>query len=124
MFRQAVRLALVLCVVGTDFVAAPFGYGAVTLLHRFRAKDQHKRARMLQASIRRAFSLMHDTLRLVGLLDLDPRSLRNQLPQIFQRHWLRSLLADARFFAAARRPLDSGVVIEAGMRRFVKGFVS
>src|SRR5262249_24429755 len=37
LIRQAVRLALVVCVVGTYFLAAPFGYGAFMLLHRFRA---------------------------------------------------------------------------------------
>jgi 1-acyl-sn-glycerol-3-phosphate acyltransferase len=75
-----VRLALVFCVVGTYFVAAPFGYGAFMLLHCFRAKDQKKRALMLQRIMRRAFTLMHDTLRFVGLLDFDPRALRGQLP--------------------------------------------
>jgi 1-acyl-sn-glycerol-3-phosphate acyltransferase len=78
--RQAVRLALVCCVVGVYFAAAPFGYGAFTLLHRFRAKDRFKRARFLQGIMRRAFTLMHDTLRLIGLLDFNPRLLRGQLP--------------------------------------------
>lgn len=80
MVRQAVRLALVFCVVGIYFVAAPFGYGAFMVLHRFRAKNTQKRARMLQGIMRRAFTLMHDTLRLVGLLNFNPRSVRDQLP--------------------------------------------
>jgi 1-acyl-sn-glycerol-3-phosphate acyltransferase len=91
LIRQAVRLALVVCVVGTYFIAAPFGYGAFMLLHRFRAKfgsraeprastDRGKRARLLQGIMRRAFALMHDTLRLVGLLDFDPRALRGRIP--------------------------------------------
>jgi 1-acyl-sn-glycerol-3-phosphate acyltransferase len=75
-----VRVALVFCVVGTYFVAAPFGYGAFMLLHRFRAKDSKKRALMLQRIMRRAFTFMHDTLRVVGLLDFNPRALRGQLP--------------------------------------------
>jgi 1-acyl-sn-glycerol-3-phosphate acyltransferase len=80
LIRQAVRLTLVFCVVGLYFIAAPFGYGAFMLLHCFRAKDGQKRARLLQLIMRRAFTLMHDTLRLVGLLHFDPRSLRGQLP--------------------------------------------
>jgi 1-acyl-sn-glycerol-3-phosphate acyltransferase len=42
---------------------------------------QAVRARLLQGIMRRAFTLMHDTLRLVGLLDFNPRALQGQLPR-------------------------------------------
>src|SRR5690349_21129322 len=154
LIRQAVRLALVICVVGTYFLAAPFGYGAFMLLHRFRAKDAKKRARLLQGIMRRAFTLMHDTLRLVGRLDVNPRQLHGTLPpgpavlvanhptlcdvtstiaafedvttavkpQIFRRHWLRSLLEDARFFEGAGGPFDSAAVVASGVERIREGF--
>jgi 1-acyl-sn-glycerol-3-phosphate acyltransferase len=78
--RQAFRLALVFCIVSVYFAAAPFGYGAFALLHCFRARDRRERARLLQAIMRRAFTLMHDTLRVCGLLDFNPRDIDGELP--------------------------------------------
>jgi len=78
--RQAVRLALVFMVVSIYFAAAPFGYGAFMLLHAVRTRDPKGRARFLQGIMRRAFTLMHDTLRVLGLLDFDPRALKGQIP--------------------------------------------
>jgi 1-acyl-sn-glycerol-3-phosphate acyltransferase len=79
--RQAVRLALVFIVVGIYFAAAPFGYGAFMLLHTLRTRDENARARFLQGIMRRAFTLMHDTLRVLGLLDFNPRHIAGELPE-------------------------------------------
>jgi 1-acyl-sn-glycerol-3-phosphate acyltransferase len=78
--RQAVRLALALCILSLYFAAAPFGYGAFAVLHLFPSHNPLGRARLLQGIMRRAFRLMHDTLRCCGLLDYDPRDLRGKLP--------------------------------------------
>jgi 1-acyl-sn-glycerol-3-phosphate acyltransferase len=74
------RLLLVAVFLGFYFLMAPFGYSAFLLLHLFPARDPDRRARLLQAIMRGAFALMHRTLRLIGLLDFDPRSLRGKLP--------------------------------------------
>lgn len=60
-------------VVGTYTVLAPFGYAAFALWCLLPTKTPERRARMLQAIMRRAFTFMHDSLRRLGLLEFDPR---------------------------------------------------
>ena len=75
------RLGYIVIVLAVYFVLAPFGYAAFGLLRRFSRHDGLVRARRLQGVLRRAFTLMHDTLRLTRLIDFNPREVRGRLPE-------------------------------------------
>ncbi|MCA9671221.1 MAG: 1-acyl-sn-glycerol-3-phosphate acyltransferase [Myxococcales bacterium] len=75
------RLPVIAVVVGIYFAAAPLGYTILTLIARVPSRDPARRAKVLQAIMRRAFLLMHDTLRMLRLLDFDPRDVPAQLPE-------------------------------------------
>lgn len=71
-------LAILLCSI--YFGMAPVGYLAFTVLYYLPSRDRTARARKLQAIMRRAFTLMHDTLRVCGLMNFNPRHVQGQLP--------------------------------------------
>ena len=74
------RVTAVCVVVGIYAVLAPFGYAAFALLRRLPTDNPRGRARRLQGVMRRAFALMHDSLRWIGLLNFDPRRMAAKLP--------------------------------------------
>ena len=76
-----VRLLLTMLLYSSYMALAPFGYVAFALLHRLPTSAPLKRARRLQWIMRRAFTLMHDTLRFFGFIDFDPRRVEVALPQ-------------------------------------------
>jgi 1-acyl-sn-glycerol-3-phosphate acyltransferase len=78
--KKALRFALLLAILLLYACVAPFGYGAFSLLSCIPARDPLRRARRLQAIMRRAFRLMHDLLRWSALLDFNSRELAGELP--------------------------------------------
>jgi 1-acyl-sn-glycerol-3-phosphate acyltransferase len=78
--KKAWRLVLLLIIVATYAAASPFGYGAFALLRLLPTRNQTRRARRLQGVLRRAFTILHDWLRVWSLLDFDPRRSAGQLP--------------------------------------------
>ena len=79
--RKYLRLSLVVLICSTYFALAPFGYVAFTVWHLFPSKNPNARARVLQGIMRRAFRLMHDTLRVSGFLSFNPRRVEGSLPE-------------------------------------------
>lgn len=71
---------MVVVICSTYFALAPFGYVAFTAWHLFPSKKPKQRAQVLQGIMRRAFRLMHDTMRLCKLMDFDPRHVHGALP--------------------------------------------
>lgn len=62
-------------------VLAPVGYAALTLMSVVPTRDADRRARRLQGIVCWGFRTMHDWLRLLGLLDFDPRNVVGALPE-------------------------------------------
>jgi len=60
---------------------APFGYLGFATLAVIPTRDPHRRALRLQAIMRNAFRFMHDWLRLVRVMDTNPRQLRGKIPE-------------------------------------------
>lgn len=61
-------------------IFAPFGYAVFTTLSLVPTLDRDRRARRLQWVMRRAFAFMHHYLRVVRILDFNPRALHRQVP--------------------------------------------
>lgn len=78
--KKFLRLGLVVVLCSTYFVLAPFGYVAFFVLHQLPNRKPLRRARMLQGIMRRAFGLLHHTLRITGFIDYDPRRVQLALP--------------------------------------------
>lgn len=78
--RRVWRALMAVVMLTTYFAAAPFGYGAFALLQLKPAREPRVRARRLQAVMRRAFTLMHDSLRWLGLIDFNPRHIVGEIP--------------------------------------------
>lgn len=74
------RLPLVLIVLSLYFALSPFGYLAFWLLHLCPNPKPQRRALGLQKIVRTAFRWMHDTVRILGILDYEPRPGANLLP--------------------------------------------
>jgi 1-acyl-sn-glycerol-3-phosphate acyltransferase len=78
---RAWRFIGVFVVVTSYFGAAPFGYAAFALLRLVPTRDPDRRARRLQGILTRAFGFMHAVLRLLGIVDFDPRTLEGEIPE-------------------------------------------
>lgn len=59
---------------------APFGYAMFMLWLLTPTRDANRRGRRVQAIVRRAFGLLHDWLRFVGLMEFNHRDLRGRFP--------------------------------------------
>jgi 1-acyl-sn-glycerol-3-phosphate acyltransferase len=78
--RKAWRLLLLMIIVTAYAAVSPFGYGAFALLRLLPTRNPTRRAKRLHAVLRRAFTTLHDWLRVWSLLDFDPRRSPGQLP--------------------------------------------
>lgn len=74
------RIVGVVFVVTSYFAAAPFGYAAFAALQLLPVKDRDRRARALQRVLTGAFGLMHAVLRVLRIVDFDPRRLEGEIP--------------------------------------------
>ncbi len=79
-FGQLWRTLLTFGVVVVYAVFAPFGYAMFMLWLSLPTRDVNRRARRVQGIVRRAFGMMHDLVRFIGLLEFDHRSLAGRLP--------------------------------------------
>lgn len=59
---------------------APFGYLAFAIWAILPTRHPERRARTFQTVHKRAFGMLHDYLRVLGLLDSDPRAVTGTLP--------------------------------------------
>lgn len=78
---QLWRTFLALCVFVVYSVLAPFGYAMFMLWLMLPTRDANRRGRQVQAIVRRAFAMMHDLTRFIGLLEFDHRSLAGRFPE-------------------------------------------
>ena len=142
--NKYLRLCWVVVLLSIYFCLAPFGYVAFSVLHQLPSSDPAARARRLRGIIRRAFTLLHDTMRFCGLMNfrivgtlpdgpavlvanhptlLDVTSVMAAFPDvttaikpsIFGRFWFRGLFEDAGFFSGAHTPFELGEVVDAGV---------
>ncbi|MEZ4267840.1 MAG: lysophospholipid acyltransferase family protein [Myxococcota bacterium] len=77
---QLWRTFLALCVFVVYSAFAPFGYAMFMVWLMLPTRDANRRARRVQGIVRRAFGMMHDLLRFMGLLEFDHRSLIGRFP--------------------------------------------
>jgi 1-acyl-sn-glycerol-3-phosphate acyltransferase len=78
--RKAWRLLRIIPTLALYFSLAPFGYSVLALMSTLPARDADARARRLQGVMHRAFRLMHDWLRGLGIIDFNPRKIEGFLP--------------------------------------------
>lgn len=74
------RTVMVVISLVTYGAMGPFGYVAFATLAIIPTRDPVARAHRLQGIMRRAFTLLHYWMHVVGLLHYDPRSLRGRVP--------------------------------------------
>lgn len=75
------RLVGVVLLVSTYFVLAPISYLAFWLYCSLPTRDPRGRARVLRFIMSRGFRLMHDVLRVLRMVDFNPRELAPRIPQ-------------------------------------------
>lgn len=75
---QILKVVLSLVLYG---VLGPFGYVGFVIASLLPTRDEARRARRFQWAIFRGFRLMHDWLRILAVIDYDPRRVVGQLPE-------------------------------------------
>ncbi len=75
------RLVGVVVLTSTYFVIAPISYLVFWLYCSMPTRNPPGRARVLRFIMSRGFRLMHDVLRILRIVDFDPRELEPRIPQ-------------------------------------------
>lgn len=77
---RAMRIVGVVLIVGTYFIFAPLSYLLFALICSIPTRQPARRARWLRFVMSRGFRFMHDVLRIVGIVDFQPRALARVIP--------------------------------------------